>query len=674
MRRSVSTKVSFVLFIVIAAVLVIAAMVINLDTKHIMTENIQKEVSIESKSVSEQVNHFFEGKGQLVDQITTNQSVLHYLETAASRDQALTNPYYKDVIRSLEGVKGMDSDVAMVWVASEQANFLMGTGDVLSAPDFQLTERPWYKPVTEADGLYYTDPYMDQVFGKVILSVMKEVRVDNKRVGIVAIDLFLDSIPSIMEQYKIGETGYSILLAPDGNVIYHPDEKLIMDEPLTNHEGDLGEIAKKMVAGKKGLEEAKISDKQYYIGYEPVNSTGWSVATTVTQDEVFIPLKNMSKNLVIYFTLTVLILVTITYFLLKYMLKNLSGMSKMINQIAAGDLTQRLNVKSKDELGQVANDLNGMLDQLRALIKTVQDNAVQVAASSEQLNVSSDQTAQAAQVVASTVDSVTEGTLQQTDSTKATTETVVKMSETIQVVSIDSDKVVKSSEEAVQKAKIGEEAIVSAMSQMDKIKVTVNTAADIITKLGERSNEIDQIVDVISDISNQTNLLALNASIEAARAGEHGKGFAVVADEVKKLADQSKQAAGQIGELIKEIQGDTGLAVNSINNGTHEVKIGSEVVQTAGEKFTEITSITSEVSNQMNAISSSIRQLSSGTQEIVDMIQNVDELADSAQANFEQVAAAVEEQTATLQEIASSSQELSSMASELQDAVATFKI
>lgn len=672
--KSISTKVSLVALAVIAVVLTITGILISIYTKTILTSSIENQVNVESKAVANQVDHFFEAKGRLVDQITSNQTVLKYLDSAKNRDDALKNKYYNDLNLSLEAVKESDKDVAMVWVASEKGNFLTGTGNVLSAPDFDLKERPWYRPVKEANGLYYTEPYMDQVFGKVIMSVMKTVKVDGKEVGIVAADLFLDSMPTIMDQYKIGKTGYSILLAPDGNVIYHPNEKLVMKEPLTAAGGDLGKVAEKMVAGKRGLETAKLGNDDYYIGYEPVKSAGWSVATTVTQKEVFAPLKSMTTKLVVYYAAAVAILALSMYFLLKYMLKELASMSKIIKEIASGDLTHRLDIHSHDELGQVSGDLNGMLDSLGEFIEVVQENAERVAASSEQLNVSTDQTATAAQVVASTVDSVSGGTQQQIEKTKAATELVTSMAETFKTVSDDSDAVAKHSNEAVEKAKIGEQAVKSAMSQMNTIHDKVHATAQIINKLGERSNEIGQIVDTISSISSQTNLLALNASIEASRAGEHGKSFTVVANEVKKLAEQSNGAADQIGELIKEIQADTELAVRSILDGTEEVEKGTEVVETTGVTFKEITGIVGDVSEQMNQISTSIQKLSSGTSEIVSIIEEVDGVAANAQESFESVAAATEEQTATLEEIASATRESSERALELQDAVSRFKI
>lgn len=672
-RQSISRKVALILCITIAVVLSATGVLINLYTKDMVKSQIESEMEAQSRAVAANVDKFFAQKGQIVDQLTSDQSVLRFLDSAKGRKDALKNANYKDMDKALETVKEMNPDVAMLWVASEKGNFLTGTGDVLSAPDFDLKGRPWYEPVHKTEGLYYTDPYMDQVFGKVIMSVMKVVKVDGKDVGIVAADLFLDSLPSIMEQYKIGKSGYGILVAADGNVIYHPDNKFIL-KPLTEAGNDWTELSKKMTSGADGLLEISGKSKDYYAGYEPVESAGWSVATVMDQDEIFAPLHSMTVKVIVIFIIALVLLVLITYYLLRHMLRNIPVMSSVINKIAEGDLTKRITIDSNDELGKVAEDMNEMLDQVSEFIGVVQENAQQVAATSEQLNVSTDQTAQAAQVVAGTVDSVNAGIMQQIERTSEASGTISKMSATFEMISDESDAVSRQSDIAVEKAKGGETSVESAQEQMETINEKVHATAQIISRLGERSSAIGQIVDTISEISSQTNLLALNASIEASRAGESGKSFSVVANEVKKLAEQSNAAASEIAELIREVQTDTEEAVASIREGTAEVQRGSTAVGTAGEAFHAISDIVSRVSGQMNEFSSSIQDLSSGVKHIVSIIDDVDNLAQNARSDFENVAAATEEQTATLEEIASASQSSSERALELQDAISRFKV
>ncbi|WLV25602.1 methyl-accepting chemotaxis protein [Aciduricibacillus chroicocephali] len=672
-RQSISRKVSFILCISIAVVLAITGILINLYTKNMIKQQIESEMGAQSRAVAAKIDQFFAQKGQVVNQLTSDQSVLRYLDSTKGRKDALQNRNYKDMNKALETVKEMNPEVAMVWVASEKGNFLTGTGNVLSDSDFELKERPWYESVHNAKGLYYTEPYMDQVFGKVIMSVMKVVEVDGKEVGIVAADLFLDSLPSIMEQYKIGNSGYGILTAPDGNVIYHPDNKHVL-KPLADAGSDWRKLSEKMKSGADGLMEISGKNKDYYVGYEPVKSAGWSVATVLDQNEVYAPLHSMTVKVAVIFIIALILLVLLTYFLLRHMLKNIPVMSDVINKIAEGDLTQRITIDSNDELGKVAEDMNEMLDQVSEFIGVVQENAQQVAATSEQLNVSTDQTAQAAQVVAETVDSVNTGIMQQINRTSEASGTISKMSTTFEMISDESDAVARQSAIAVEKAKSGEESVESAQEQMETINEKVHATAQIISRLGERSSAIGQIVDTISEISGQTNLLALNASIEASRAGESGKSFTVVANEVKKLAEQSNAAAGEIAELIREVQVDTEEAVASIREGTTEVQKGSAAVGTAGEAFHAISDIVSRVSGQMNEFSSSIQDLSSGVKHIVDIIDDVDYLAQEARRDFENVAAATEEQTATLEEIASASHSSSERALELQDAISKFKV
>jgi methyl-accepting chemotaxis protein len=188
---------------------------------------------------------------------------------------------------------------------------------------------------------------------------------------------------------------------------------------------------------------------------------------------------------------------------------------------------------------------------------------------------------------------------------------------------------------------------------MDSINTTVNGLSAAIEGLGHRSDEIGQIIDSITAIASQTNLLALNAAIEAARAGDQGRGFAVVADEVRKLAEESAQSAKQIAGLISAIQAETTQAVKSMESATNEVQDGLQVVHTAGDSFSQLTSAISDVTSQIQEVS--------------------DTISESAAANTENVSAASEEQMAAMEEIASSAESLSKMAADLQRLTQKFK-
>jgi len=363
------------------------------------------------------------------------------------------------------------------------------------------------------------------------------------------------------------------------------------------------------------------------------------------------------------------------WYITKIITNPLNSMVLVCKEFATGDFRDKpRKVVRKDEIGQVADALAEMRNALRGLMRHINESAEQLAGSSEELTASAEQSAQAANQVALSISDVATGAEKQLNVANNTSGIVQKMSVNIQQVSTNASEVASHTAQAADKAKEGNSSVEKAVNQMVSIEQTVTNSAQVVSKLGERSKEIGQIVDTISGIAGQTNLLALNAAIEAARAGEQGRGFAVVAEEVRKLAEQSQDAAKQIAVLISEIQGDTDKAVIAMNDGTREVKLGAEVVNASGKAFQEISDIVINVSNQTKEISAAIDLMASGSQQIVESVQEINELSKKASGEAETVSAATEEQSASMEEIASSSQALSRLAMDLREAVSKFQI
>lgn len=355
--------------------------------------------------------------------------------------------------------------------------------------------------------------------------------------------------------------------------------------------------------------------------------------------------------------------------------KQIVAVAENAEEVAKGNLNiKKLENISKDEIGQLDRAFKTMTDNLTLLVKQVSSSAAQVAASSQELSAGAEQSAQASSQVAVAIMEVSKGADQQLNAMNETSAIVEQMSAGIQQMVENAKVVVHSSEKTALSASEGSTAIDKAIQQMITIDQTVTGSAEVVMSLGERSKEIGQIVDTISGIAAQTNLLALNAAIEAARAGDQGRGFAVVADEVRKLAEQSQEASQQIASLIHEIQQDTQKAVLSINEGTHQVKLGTEVAETAGRAFNEITDLIHDVSSQVGEISQEIEQMAIGNERIVASVNEIFETSRNITDETQTVSAATEEQTASVQEIAASSKVLATMAEELQEALKRFNV
>ncbi len=373
--------------------------------------------------------------------------------------------------------------------------------------------------------------------------------------------------------------------------------------------------------------------------------------------------------------LSILVGSAIAYKMNNMIAKPLRVLQNAVMTIAAGDLTSDdLQIRSKDELGQLAASFNTMKNTLKGLLSQLMDNARHLSASAEQLSASTEEVTASSTELAVHAEETSHNTM---NSAKFARENAVAMEETAAAVERIADSSTTLQDSAAGTLSVANQGAVdiqSAGQQMDAIYESTKLTTDLIQRLSKQSEDIENISKVITSITAQTNLLALNAAIEAARAGEAGKGFAVVADEVRKLAEESGQSAGQIVTLTNEIQADTRNVERAVQESLRTVETGVNVINNAGASFKKIVNEIDNMKLQIEEISAVTEEISASAKHVS---QSVTEIAVSSEATAEQAAssqASSQQQLSTLQEVTAVANDLSGQAIDLQGLVNNFKI
>ncbi|WP_409304199.1 methyl-accepting chemotaxis protein [Peribacillus sp. SCS-155] len=383
-----------------------------------------------------------------------------------------------------------------------------------------------------------------------------------------------------------------------------------------------------------------------------------------------------ARNTVLILSIAAFFLaVLIGYVITRMINRPILSLEQAAKKISEGDLTQQnIKVKSKDEIANLAHSFNQMNENLRALIGQVGANADQVSVTSEELSASSEQTSKATELISAAIQEVAVGSNKQVENARELHHTVSGISSGMNKASSSMQAVAALTAAANDKAIMGHGVVSQTVEQINLIHQSVSSTSEVVNAVGKKSEEIGQIVDFITQIAEQTNLLALNAAIEAARAGDHGKGFAVVADEVRKLAEQSSKAAGNIRNLIQEVQTEAAKAVQSMTNGNEVVNGGIQLVHETGTAFNDILASIEQVTVEAQEVSSIVEEVNKQSLGMVEMMEGIAQIAEQSAGNTQNVAASAEEQTASMEEVSSSAETLSQMAQDLQQLVNKFKV
>lgn len=345
------------------------------------------------------------------------------------------------------------------------------------------------------------------------------------------------------------------------------------------------------------------------------------------------------------------------------------------NQVAEGDLTiEEVQIKNKDEIGQLATSFNRMVENIRNLIGQINQTVEQVSTSSEQLSATAQETTASTNQITHAIAEVANTAEIQSKSTEESAKSIEDIATGTQHIAQSIARTAQNVSDTTNYANQGNENIVKLSQQMNVIHETSQEIQAVMNTLEKRSQDIGKIIEVITDIAEQTNLLALNAAIESARAGEHGKGFAVVADEVRKLAEQSKESAEQISQIIAQVQLDSESAYNMSKRGTEEVENGRELLDETGQSFRKILTAIEDINEQIQDISAVSEEISASVQDVDLHMNEVTRMSQETHKYTEEIAASAEEQLAAMEEVTSSVTSLADLAESLRLEMEKFKI
>lgn len=561
-----------------------------------------------------------------------------------------------------------------------------------------LSGKEWYtacqgrKAKVNSIFSYITAPYVDEETGEQIITVCQEVKYKDVVQGVVAMDIDASALADYVENIRLLNTGFVMLVDEQGNIVVDSESNTFADGTVADLEffAPLTEELDKLEEQKAQLEENEdpaaddiVLQASYTMRTEGRDCaitamtdriTGWRLLGCISDQENQKNLININIGTLMAGVIGLIFGCVIAVLTALSFNREIKKLQNATHRVAGGDFSEKIKVTRSDEFGVLETNFNGMMDDVSGLIHAVEDKSNHILEVAGGISEVAGNTKTTIEQVTQAIDSVAQGAVKQAESTQEANTEVEhlknSLDETKEYVSGMNGMTEKANEVSTEGIESVKDLIEKSGKTAEKSKVSL----EVMNEMVESIDKIFYISDTIADITSQTNLLSLNASIEAARAGEMGKGFAVVADEIRKLADESKESTDEIKKIITEITEKSKLVESTMQENEVLQTEQQEAINRTEEIFGEIMKQIEMLGSGMERINALNDTMSANKDLVVDKMGTIASVSEQSAAATEEVNASTEQVNVTMEEISEHTETLQAIAKDLMETINRFKL